>query len=252
MGGLTLGVFAVILLGASATLITKFGPPAIFEVFAAVTAVAAAIATFFFPSASISEDLVRDAAGFTRPVWFIITGIVLMSLVQAMIFSFLQPMGTDRGLSPVQIQSVLVTLGLVAMTPTLLAAFLQKRLPPMRVAMTGTLLQGAVAVLISCSSGFLPYAVGAVVFPFIMLFTHTFVFGHLARLDLTGRAVAATPAMLVGNMIGPLLGGTLVQTTGYLGLGSAAAAVDLIALCCFIAASQRATSAIQPLPQLNQ
>jgi hypothetical protein len=49
-----------------------------------------------------------------------------------------------------------------------------------------------------------------------MIFTHTFAFGLLSRLEGTGRALAATPAMLmVGSAVGPLLGGTLVKFFGY-------------------------------------
>ena len=56
----------------------------------------------------------------------------------------------------------------------------------------------------------------------------------LARLDPTGRAVAATPAMLmVGAAIGPVLGGTLVKAYGYPALGTAALVVDLVAAILF-------------------
>lgn len=92
------------------------------------------------------------------------------------------------------------------------------------------------SALISWSGSLLPYAGGAIAFPFIMIFTHTFVFGHLARLDPTGRAVAATPAVLMsGSMIGPLLGGILVQNLGYPALGVAALAFDLVAIGFFAA-----------------
>jgi hypothetical protein len=48
--------------------------------------------------------------------------------------------------------------------------------------------------------------VAASVFAAVMIFTHTFAFGLLARLDLSGRAMAATPAMLmIGAAIGPIL-----------------------------------------------
>ena len=78
-----------------------------------------------------------------------------------------------------------------------------------------------------------------------MLFTHTFIFGHLARIEPTGRAVAATPAMIMsGSTIGPLLGGVLVQALGYPALGVVALIFDLFALCLF-AASRRAASVVQ-------
>ena len=63
-----------------------------------------------------------------------------------------------------------------------------------------------------------------------MLFVHTFLFGLMARLDPSGRAVAATPAMLmIGSAVGPALGGTLLVTSGYSGLGIGVAAFGCLA-----------------------
>ncbi|WP_315756818.1 MULTISPECIES: MFS transporter [unclassified Bradyrhizobium] len=240
MGGVMLGIFAVLFLGGAPTLIAKFGSPTIFKIFAAVMGVACVSAALLFPSVSANEDVVEDSAGFTKPVWFAITGIMLMALVQAMIFSFLERMGADRGLAPEQIQGVLVVMGLIAITPTLLAAFLEKKISPIAVGIGGALAQGLIAITISCSTGFLPYA-AAVAFPFAMLFTHTFIFGHLARIEPTGRAVAATPAMIMsGSAIAPLLGGVLVQTVGYPALGIAALVLDLLALGLYASSRQSA------------
>ena len=159
-----------------------------------------------------------------------------MALNQAMIFSFLERMGADRGLSPDTVRGVLITLGLVAITPGLLAAFLEKRVSAVKVGIAGALAQGLLAVAISCSGGFWPYAVGAVFFPFVMLFTHTFIFGHLARIEPTGRAVAATPAMIMaGSTIAPLFGGVLVQTIGYPALGVAAFLFSAVAISLYVA-----------------
>lgn len=57
-----------------------------------------------------------------------------------------------------------------------------------------------------------------------MHFTHTYVFGHLARIEPTGRANAAKPAMIMtGSVAAPLLGGVLVKLSGHPALGVAAA-----------------------------
>jgi len=78
------------------------------------------------------------------------------------------------------------------------------------------------------------YAAATSVFAAVMIFTHTFAFGMLARIDRTGRAVAATPAMLMtGAAIGPLLGGTLVKQFGYGSLGFAAVLIAAAAAICF-------------------
>ena len=67
-----------------------------------------------------------------------------------------------------------------------------------------------------------------------MIFTHTFAFGVLSRLDRSARALAGTPAMLmVGAAIGPILGGLLVQSFGYPALGVAAVVIALAAVVLF-------------------
>jgi predicted MFS family arabinose efflux permease len=68
-----------------------------------------------------------------------------------------------------------------------------------------------------------------------MIFTHTFAFGLLSRLDSSGRAVAATPAMLMaGSAIGPIAGGTLVKYYGYGSLAVAAVLIATAAVACFL------------------
>jgi predicted MFS family arabinose efflux permease len=77
------------------------------------------------------------------------------------------------------------------------------------------------------------------------LFTHTFLFGLLAKLDTSGRAVALTPAMLMtGAAIGPILGGTLVVLSGYEAIGYAIAVLAATAsfLVSRIVIGQRAPS----------
>ena len=128
-------------------------------IFAVVTAVGCIVSALFFPAVPENEDVVEDTSRFDRRVWLVIGGAMLMALNQAMIFSFLERMGADRGLSPDTVRGVLITLGLVAMTPALLAAFLEKRVSAIKVGIAGALAQGLLALAISCSSGFWPYAV---------------------------------------------------------------------------------------------
>src|SRR5690606_4165907 len=84
------------------------------------------------------------------------------------------------------------------------------------------------------SPAFGPYAFAASLLAAVMIFTHTFAFGLLARLDTSGRALAATPAMLmIGSAIGPFLGGTLITLSGYESLALAAACLAVAAVFCF-------------------
>ena len=89
-------------------------------------------------------------------------------------------------------------------------------------------------LVITMSTTFGPYAIASALYVSIMIFTHTFAFGLLSRLDPSGRAVAATPAMLMtGAAIGPILGGTLILASGYPLLGVMAVVIDGLGLGCF-------------------
>ena len=107
-------------------------------------------------------------------------------------------------------------------------------LPGRRVAMQpdgNRILEAVLALVMSSALTFMPYAISASLYVFMVIFTHTFLFGLLSRLDQSGRAVAATPAMMmVGSCIGPALGGAIVQGLGYQGLGWAACIVTFIAV----------------------
>lgn len=235
--GAALGVFAVLFLGATPQIVAAAGGPALFVVFGAVMALAALITSLLFPEpdAAAPGAAARTAHGpLPRAVWFGIVAIACMALVQAMVFAFVERIGADRGYSVDTITAVLIAVGLVNLFPAALAALLQKRLDPRKVVLAGPAAQALLALTISLSSGFAPYALATALFVSVMIFTHTFAFGLLAWLDRSGRAVAATPAMLmVGAAIGPVLGGTLVKSVGYGGLGIAALLIDVVALLLF-------------------
>jgi hypothetical protein len=91
-----------------------------------------------------------------------------------------------------------------------------------------------IILVITQVPGMHAYAAGVALIATPLLFVHTFLFGLLARLDPSGRAVAATPAMvMIGSTVGPLLGGTLVMAVGYRGLGIGVVAFGMLAAACF-------------------
>jgi predicted MFS family arabinose efflux permease len=238
--GFALGVFAISFFAVVPPLLASAGGPALFRVFAAVMALAALVAALAFPrvDGATARELpavqAGGAASLPPAVWFGIVGIGCMGLVQAMTFSFLERVGAERGFAPAAVTGVLVALSVVNLFPAALAALLEKRWPARRVLLTGPVLQALLVTLVMQSTVFAPYAAAAAVFAAVMIFTHTFGFGLLARLEPTGRALAATPAMVMtGAAIGPVLGGTLVKTFGYGSLALAAALIAAIAVACF-------------------
>lgn len=238
LAGMALGVFAVLLLGAAPQFIARLGGQALFQALGLAMAVAAVLAAWGFPLAdaeSAASLAVRQSGQKLPPrVWLGIVGVGAMALVQAMVYSFVERMGTDRGFGVGAVTAILVAIGVVNMFPSGLAAVLQHRLGAAPVLCAGPLVQAVLAVVIASSAVLAPFAVAASLFVAVMLFTHTFAFGALAKLDVTGRVVAATPAMvMIGSAIGPVLGGTLIKMFGYGAIGVAAGVIDAIAFFCF-------------------
>lgn len=234
--GIALGVFAIVFFAATPPLVAAVGGAALFRVFAGVMALAAVVALLAFPQADPlpAPPQASGRAGLPRAVWFGVVGIACMGLVQAMTFAFLERVGSDHGFGLAAVTGVLVALGIVNLFPAALAALLEKRWPARSVLLTGPVLQALLVVVIMQSTTFAPYAAAASVFAAVMIFTHTFAFGLLARLEPSGRAMAATPAMvMIGAAIGPLLGGTLVKSFGYGSLAITATAVAAVAVACF-------------------
>lgn len=238
--GIALGVFAIAFFAVVPPLLAALGGVALFRAFAVVMASAALVALFAFPHADgapAAPAALPPAAGTAAlppAVWFGIVGIACMGLVQAMTFAFLERVGTDRGFGLAAVTGVLVALSFVNLFPAALAALLEKRWSARAVLLGGPVLQALLVALIMQSTLFAPYAAAASVFAAVMIFTHTFGFGLLARLEPSGRALAATPAMMMtGAAIGPILGGTLVKTFGYGSLAFAAAAIAALAVACF-------------------
>ncbi len=236
IAGMSLGVFAVAFLAGTPQLIAAQGGPVLFKTFAVVMAVGAVAALLAFPVEGVASAATPQArpAPLPRVVWFGILGISCMTLVQAMVFGFLEGVGTHRGFDRGAINGVLIVLGLVNLFPALLAALLQRRLSARNVLLAGPVVQCALAATIMVSPAFGPYALAAALLAAVLIFTHTFAFGLLAQLDSSGRTLTGTPAMLmVGSAIGPFLGGTLVNAFGYEALAVAAAVLAAAAVTCF-------------------
>jgi predicted MFS family arabinose efflux permease len=232
--GLALGLFALGFMVTVPPLVAARGAPAFFAVLAGIMAVAATVAMLAFPRVASGPAGNAGRTPLPAAVWRGVLGISAMAVVQAMMFSFIERIGMDRGFGQANVHGVLVAIGLVNLLPAVLAGLLENRLPARAVLLAGPVLQAAIAIAITHSMVFGPYAFAVSICAFVMIFTHTFVFGLLARLDPSGRAVSATPAMVMtGAAVGPVLGGTLVNAWGYPALGLAAAAVAALAFAFF-------------------
>lgn len=239
IAGFSLGILGFVFMGATPNITQAVGGHSLFIIFGGIMLLASLVCAFAFPSLKLTENSTENSAqekvGKISPsVWYGIVGISLMAVTQAMTFSFMERVGHERGFSTDSITLVLVALAVINIVAAALAGLFEKRLSTKIVLFCGPALQIILANIMMNVNGFALYAVSAAFFVSLMLFTHTFVFGLLARLDLSGRAMAATPAMLMaGAAIGPVLGGTLVKLIGYHGIGIAAFVFGVISIVCF-------------------
>ena len=233
--GLALGIFSIVTLGVGPKFIAAAGGASMFLAFASISAIAMVVAALAFPSTrAILPEAQGTSAPLSKPVWFAMVGMGLVSLANTTVFSFVERIGIDRGYGVDAVAAAFVVTGLVNLLPPILAALLQKRVAAQRVVVFGPLVQAALLLALTQVDAYAVYLPAAALMISAVVFIHTFLFGLLARLDPSRRAVAATPAMLmIGSATGPLLGGTLVQLSGYPALGLAGAGVAVCAALCF-------------------
>ncbi len=228
--GIAIGLFGIILLGAIPQLLIHYGGPALFVVFGGAMTLAAAVCALLFQNPSSLEA--DSPPTFSRAVWFTIFGISIMTFNQSMVFSFVEVIGKARGFDTANVLGVLIALGIVNfLFPAPLAALLQNRVPATAVVQIGPAVQALLALIVTGASVFVFWAPAAAIFVAVQIFTHTFAFGLLAKLDPSGRAVAATPAtLMIGAALGPIAGGALGENFGFHALGIAAVFVAAISI----------------------
>ncbi|WP_248796466.1 MFS transporter [Pseudomonas sp. MWU13-2105] len=250
MVSMALGLSAVLFLSLMPMFIARLGAPVLFLAFALLMTLAAVVAALFFPSIEVRLASTQSATGkvrLPRPTWPIIGVVICLTMNQSMVFGFLERLGHSRGFSSGEVNGVLICLGLVNLLPGLLAALLQKRWSAIWVGIVGPVIQAILALVMVQTPQFGPYALAASLYVAVVIFTHTFLFGLLTRLDPSGAAASATPAMtMIGSCIGPLLGGLVVASIGYQGLGWAACLIALVAVLLMRLVQRREQACVSP------
>lgn len=232
-----LAVLSFGFLGGVPQLVHVKGGEVLFVVLGSIMLVAALSALVGFPvrrggSSQGGKPVVH--APLSRGVWFAMVGTTLMTLSHSMMLSFLERVGVAHGFSQQQVLGVLFAVGVVNLFPGLLAALFERKVSATAVMMSGPALQGILGLTLTQSPMFALYALAAGAFPAVIIFTHTFVFGFLARNDPSTRAVAATPVMAMsGSAIGPILGGVVAHNLGYASIGWTVAVVASVGILCF-------------------
>jgi predicted MFS family arabinose efflux permease len=246
LAGTALGIGGVVFYAAVPPAIAAHGGSLLFKVFALMMALAS-LACLGFPRVVSRAEAARSAGPLPRAAWFAIFGVGCMALNQALTYSMLDRIGIMRGFSQEQVNQVLLVCGLINLLPAAVAGLLERRLNPVRVALVAAPLQAALALTITLSSGYPMYAVAACVYPAVLIFTHTFLFGLIARLDPSGRALASTPAMMMtGSAIGPALAGSVAMRAGFGGQAVLALAVGAAATLFFALVARKAARNTAP------
>jgi predicted MFS family arabinose efflux permease len=227
------GAFSVMFFGGVPKLIAVNGGQALFLVFAILMLIAVIATGLAFPVGEVRSAEMQahhGASKIPKAAWFAILGVLLLTLNQAMMFSFVERIGVDHNFGQDRVNMVLVIAGFITLLPAIIAAALQTTISARTVGMLASCTQAGLALTITQAQSYEIYAVAAGFYVFVMIFSHVFLFGLIAKLDPSGRAVASTPAMVMaGSAIGPFLGGTLVVTFGYTAIGYAVVVIGLVA-----------------------
>ena len=235
IGFTSLSVVSIAFMATLPPMVGKIGPSVFFYTMAGFMLTASLANLLAFPDVRPAvghESLV--GARLSRHVWFAVAGVSLLMVTHSMVFGFIERIGGGHGLSPAQITTALIISGFFNLVPVALSGFLDRRISAARVVVTGPLLQAASALVVTHRPDFEVYVVATCVLIAVVTFTNVFAFGMLARLDPTGRVLAATPVMVMtGSAIGPLLGGVLAQQIGYSSLGRAALVLGVLSATSF-------------------
>ncbi|MCJ8161269.1 MFS transporter [Acinetobacter zhairhuonensis] len=229
IAGIAIGIFGLLFMIGALPIIQHWGGRYLFLFLGSIMFVASAITLFLFPKKEKDAFQVTQSSALlpktklSSTVWLVIAGVVCLTIIQSMTFSFYERIGIAEGFGQKAVGMALIIYGIMALFPAPLATVLQYRIKPTSVICIAPILQAISVMFIAQSSNYLLYVIFGSVMIMVLIFSHTFIFGLLAQLDPTGRAAAATPAMLMfGTAIGPILGGSIVKFYGFPALGYAA------------------------------
>jgi predicted MFS family arabinose efflux permease len=200
----------------------------------------AEVAARFGQSSGLSVTPLRAA------VILAFAGVSLQSAGQGEIYAFLERIGTWRGFSASDIGHMLAISGLLNLTSPILAVLLENVVPRLRAICIALTVHACIAITVSTATVFPFYAVAGSLLVFMSIFSHTFMFGTIAKLDPSGRTASSTPAMLMlGAAVGPALGGAVADILGFAAIGMFAGAILIASAACFVLVGALRVPALQ-------
>jgi predicted MFS family arabinose efflux permease len=235
-------------------------PNVVFFVLGGLLTLAGIAAAAAFPSAFAAGPAVASpaaAAGtgvspYKLAVVLAFAGVTLMSIGQSNIYPFVERIGAWREFSPQSIANMLAISGILNLLAPIVAAVLENIVPRVATICVALLIHAVLTITASSSATFAPYAVAGSLLIFMTLFSHTFMFGLIAKIDPSGRTASSTPAMItLGAMMGPALGGAVAQYVGFYAIGWVSAALLLASSVCFFVIASMRLVALQAKPAVE-
>ena len=183
--------------------------------------------------ASISQQATAGSEapfqGRSWPVWIALACTCIYFTAASAIWSFLERMGASGGLSTAEIGNVLALTLLFATLGSFLTGWLGSRFQNINPFLISVLILIASLVLLADFAGHGQYATAACIFSFAFGMGVPFAVAEVARRDPDGRfVILSVPAIGVGAMIGPAVGGLLISDTNATALCITVSATMLI------------------------
>lgn len=183
--------------------------------------------------ASISQQATASSEapfqGRIWPVWIALACTCIYFAAASAIWSFLERMGASGGLSTAEIGNVLALTLLFATLGSFLTGWLGSRFQNINPFLISILILIASLILLADFEGPGQYATAACIFSFAFGMGVPFAVAEVARRDPDGRfVILSVPAIGVGAMIGPAVGGLLISDTNATALCITVSATMLI------------------------
>ncbi len=240
--GVTIGVFAAMLLLGMPKLIGAFGAAGAFGTLACVDILLAPL-LLWFPRSGGAPG--ARPAGDRKPIFrgaglAVLLGIGIFSIGMGVVQTFLERIGVGAGLSVQSIGSVLALGSGIGIFTPMLVILLGTRFGSTAPIVIASVLAAVIILFVTGSGSATLYLYLIPAFHPTILFLAPYQLGLMAFLDPSGRVAAAAPAFITfGAAIGPAIGGFVLGGFGVPALGWVAIVAFLIGTVLFLRTARR-------------
>lgn len=206
---------------------------------------------FWIPSqGSKSFDAEQPAAetdaGQTPYIWGALLAALIFFAGASAIWAFIERIGARNGFEPSALGVLLSAMLVFALLGSLLAAVLGGRFGNVKPFVAGAALALVALMLLNIDDSFVAYAIGACMETFVIGLLLPFAVTEVAELDVDGRyVVLSVPAIGIGAMTGPGIGGLLSQSGDFSALLVFVGATAVVSAILIVVSAAHARPAIE-------